>query len=130
MVAFLRRFLVVFLVLLQLVAPLVHAHVGDEGGVGGWHLHEFEQWRAANADEVLAHIHHELHAQSAVVEVGSAIKLNLPLFYADNLSHAFDTSIFGPAPLASATLVFRRLDPPPELIQPGVSLHSSRAPPC
>lgn len=129
MVACLRRFLVVFLVLLQLVAPLVHAHIGDEAGVGGWHLHEFEQWRSDNAGKVLANISHEFHAQSAVVEVGSAINLHSSVFYADNQAHAFDRSIFGQLLIALAIPVFRRFDHPPEPIQPGISRHSSRAPP-
>jgi hypothetical protein len=42
MVAYLRQFLVLLLVLLQFAAPLVHAHVDDIGPVRGLHLHEFE----------------------------------------------------------------------------------------
>lgn len=72
MVAFLRRFLVVLLVLLQAAVPLVHAHAGNNVA-RGLHLHEFEALHVV-ADGLSFSIgKHAADAQSCIVEVGSAI---------------------------------------------------------
>ena len=74
MVAFLRQFLVILLVLLQNAAPLVHAHTGGETPQHGLHLHEFEALRLAADNMSLASIDHASDAKSCIVNVGSAIK--------------------------------------------------------
>lgn len=76
MVASLRQFLIVLLVLLQMAAPLVHAHVGNHAsGVSGVHLPELEQLRnAGDATAALVTVQH-IDSLSAIVGLGSAIKL-------------------------------------------------------
>ncbi|WAR45060.1 hypothetical protein [Methylomonas rapida] len=75
MVAYPRLFLVLLLVVLQVAAPLVHAHVDDIGAKRGLHLHEFEALHLkadalfSAADDYFAAV------QSAIVEVGAAIKI-------------------------------------------------------
>ncbi|WP_445372007.1 hypothetical protein ACH518_04360 [Methylomonas sp. HW2-6] len=77
MVAYLRQFLVVLLVLLQTAAPLVHAHVGGDAGDCGIHLHGLESLQSEPDQWSLPDNRHELHQQAAVVSVGSAIKLQM-----------------------------------------------------
>lgn len=74
MVAFLRQFLVVLLVLLQSAAPLVHAHTGGNFSQRGLHLHEFETLRLAADNMFLASVDHAVDAESCIVNVGSAIE--------------------------------------------------------
>lgn len=75
MVALSRQILVLFLMLLQLAAPLVHAHVDDSNPNYGLHLHEFESIQyQANTPFFAAQ--DSIHAlQSSIVDMGAAIKL-------------------------------------------------------
>lgn len=73
MSAFLRQFFVVLLVLLQMAAPLVHAHVGEDSRAHGFHLYEFDRLHAVQDGAVLSSCDHEFGDQ-AIVNVGSAIK--------------------------------------------------------
>lgn len=74
MVAYFRLFLVTLLVMLQFVAPLVHAHV-DEMGVGrGLHLHEFETLHIQSDSLFSNALSYADSAQSMIVELGAAIK--------------------------------------------------------
>lgn len=74
MVAFIRQFLVLLLVLLQFAAPLVHAHIDDRGVTNGLHLHEFESL-AVQADRLPNSVETcSLSIQSAIVELGAAIQ--------------------------------------------------------
>ena len=76
MVASLRHFLILLLVLLQVAAPLVHAHVGDSMSGHGLHLHEFEMLQVKPHQQSFANLDYQARAvQSAIVEVGSAIKI-------------------------------------------------------
>ncbi len=80
MVALIRLFLVLILVLLQFAAPLVHAHIGESAQVGGLHLHEFENLHVHKTTAFAqARLDHASCVQSAVVELGSAIKLKSPI---------------------------------------------------
>lgn len=91
MVAPLRQFLIMLLVMLQMAAPLVHAHVGsDASAISGLHLPELEMLRLGPDGAIkLASIQH-VYSMSAIVELGSAIKLpkldpnDLPLLYAES----------------------------------------------
>ncbi|MGY6276783.1 hypothetical protein [Methylomonas sp. MgM2] len=74
MVAFSRQFLVMLLVLLQFAAPLVHAHVHDLETSRGFHLHEFEALQFKSDTAFLSTLDYAGPIQSAVVEMGSAIK--------------------------------------------------------
>lgn len=79
MVAFLRRFLVLILVLLQFAAPLVHAHVGNIGAMPGIHLHEFETLsRLKNDASLEATLSSVGSLQATIVELGQAIGNQAP----------------------------------------------------
>ncbi|QBC29589.1 hypothetical protein U737_23220 [Methylomonas sp. LW13] len=88
MVAYLRQFLVMFLLLLQVAAPLVHAHIGRDAMKGGLHLHEFEVLHIDHdGDPALMAVEHDLQTQNSIVNLGSAIKQQqwldrlAPVFY-------------------------------------------------
>jgi hypothetical protein len=74
MPAFLRRFLIVLLVLLQVTTPLAHAHIGQNASISGVHLPEFEILSLIQDGAGLAAIDHELDGQTDIINVGSAIK--------------------------------------------------------
>ena len=127
MVAFFRHFLVVLLVLLQFAAPLVHAHV-DETNLGhGLHLHEFEglHFKADTMIMVSLTVHDA--AQSAIVEVGSAIKIQ-QLAY-DIADYAlFSEFTFWPTQLLVERINFSPHQQP-SVSDPFLSQNLSRAPP-
>jgi len=74
MVAYLRQLLVMLLILLQMAAPLMHAHVGADASPRGLHLHEFEALHIERDGPVLMAFDHDLQMQSSIVNIGSAIK--------------------------------------------------------
>lgn len=127
MVAFFRQFLVVLLVLLQFAAPLVHAHV-DETSLGhGLHLHEFEGLHFKADSMVMASLTVHDAAQSAIVEVGSAIKIQQPVH--DIADYAlFSEFTFWPTQLIVELINF---SPQQQLSisEPFLSQNLSRAPP-
>lgn len=128
MVAFLRQFLVVLLVLLQGAAPLVHAHTGGDVSQRGLHLPEFETLRLAADSMSLAAADHSVTAESCIVDVGSAIKRqhtaddSAPIFYlpgnGPGLAFTRDTGIVNFSPYTTGFI--------PE---PFSSHNTSRAPP-
>ena len=73
MVAFIRQFLVIFLVLLQYAAPLLHAHSGGDNQQNGLHLHEFELVRFNQNQQFLEKACFELNDNSNVVAIDSVI---------------------------------------------------------
>jgi hypothetical protein len=127
MVAFFRQFLVVMLVLLQFAAPLVHAHV-DESSLGhGVHLHEFEGLHFKADAMVMASLTVHDAAQSAIVEVGSAIKIQ-QLAY-DIADYAlFSEFTFWPTQLTVEKINFSPHQQP-SVSDPILSQNLSRAPP-
>lgn len=60
--------MIAFLVLLQLIAPLVHAHVDNSGTMAGLH------WQALEKIDASHQITHQIDAPSAIVELESALK--------------------------------------------------------
>lgn len=54
MILSVRRHLLVFLALLQLVAPLLHAHSGNDFARFGWHLPDFEIYSVENHQNSLS----------------------------------------------------------------------------
>jgi hypothetical protein len=99
MVAPFRQFLIVLLVLLQMAAPLVHAHVGSPASAfGGLHLPELEMLRLGSDGALkLASVQH-VDSMTAIVELGSAIKLpkldpnTQPLWYTNPAIHPLSTA--------------------------------------
>jgi hypothetical protein len=83
MVTAIRFCLVVFLVLLQLIAPLIHAHKNDNFSVGSsFHLPEFEQVNSLldNNSAMIAPSFHE----GEIVMVSAGVKENQRRFSLDN----------------------------------------------
>lgn len=129
MVAYWRQFLVMLLVLLQVLAPLVHAHVGEDANRQGLHLHGFEAWHIDQSDGAgLMAVNQDLQGQSAIVNIGSAIKrqqlLDQPVPVLLLLGAFFCVAVG----IRDGRMVF-----PPHIFrfapEPLPSQHSSRAPP-
>lgn len=131
MVATLRQFLIVFLVALQVAAPLVHAHVGNNTLHGGLHLHEFEQIHRPSADSysgARVSSGHQLGSTDVIVELGSILKSNQATD--DAPAQAFlpsDFSSFSPGISANTDLVSS--DVPKPIVEVFLSQNPSRAPP-
>lgn len=127
MVAFFRQFLVVLLVLLQFAAPLVHAHV-DETSLGhGLHLHEFEGLHFKADAVVMASLTVHDAAQSVIVEVGSAIKIQQPAQDAMDFALLYEPG-FWPTQRIVERVNFSP-HPQPSVSEPFLSQNLSRAPP-
>ena len=73
MVALPRHFLIVLLIALQLIAPLVHAHIGNDGVIGGLHWQAVEKLRTFDHASSIQSAHHTI-TPGAIVELGSTIK--------------------------------------------------------
>lgn len=127
MVAFFRQFLVVLLVLLQFAAPLVHAHV-DESSLGhGLHLHEFEGLHFKAEAMVMASLTLHDAGQSAIVEVGSAIKIQQPAQDIMDFALLYEPG-FWPAQRIIEQINFSP-HPQPSIIELFLSQNLTRAPP-
>lgn len=74
MVAKFQQILVIALALLQLPAPLVHAHSDAHGAATGIHLHELEIYGYAHHAPEFSTVHGAVGAESAIVEVGPLLK--------------------------------------------------------
>lgn len=75
MVASLRQFLILLLVLLQMAAPLVHAHVGQQTAItGGLHLPELEMLKAVADHTVKRVTLQHIDDHSVIIELGAALK--------------------------------------------------------
>lgn len=75
MVSSLRYFLIVLLVLLQMAAPWVHAHVGGAWKGEGLHLHELEDLQRGCQSADFSAIEHNVSAhQGLAVDIGAAIE--------------------------------------------------------
>lgn len=128
MVAFLRQFLVVLLVLLQFAAPLVHAHVDDSGQARGLHLHEFENLANKSTATLVTALDSVNAAQSAIVELGAVIKNQQPL---DDVSPVYCLQGESLQWLAQYLVEAINFSPQPGLVvfEPFLSQNLTRAPP-
>lgn len=131
MVATLRQFLIVFLVALQVAAPLVHAHVGNNTLHGGLHLHEFEQIHQQSTDSYSGarlSSGHQLGSTDVIVELGSILKSNQTID--DVAAQAYlpsDFASFSPGISAGTDLV--STDIPRSVVDVFLAQNPSRAPP-
>lgn len=73
MVALPRHFLIALLIVLQLIAPLVHAHIGNEGAMVGLHWQAAETLSLSDQVSFVKTAHH-CAIPGAIVELGSAIE--------------------------------------------------------
>lgn len=70
------RILVILLALLQLVAPLVHAHTGEHDPYEGFHIPELEFFNAEDEQPVLHGAISHLHSDGMIIDVCSGLKFN------------------------------------------------------
>ena len=129
MVASLRQFLILLLLLLQTASPLVHAHVGQHAtDVAGLHLPTLETLnKVSNGDQLVAADYHE--DSTSIVELGSAIKLNR--VDVDPQMFVLVTTLMAVG-LSAPTALPVGFTPPsanPTLLPPFLSANISRAPP-
>ena len=97
----LRTFLVIFLTLLQLIAPLVHAHASEPGVRQGLHLPGLEHYGAEPTAGVQI-AHYDVAADGLIVGVDLGLKQMRTLPGADNSAYlhqqtgVFNTAVFRP----------------------------------
>ncbi len=68
------KLLIIFLALLQLIAPFVHAHTGDELANQGIHLHELEHYSFTQNEIIVQAMNHNGFTECSVISVGSGIQ--------------------------------------------------------
>jgi hypothetical protein len=74
----LRKFIVIFLTLLQLIAPLVHAHASEYPAKPGLHVPGLEQYGAENKTLLarMQTMHYTVCADGIIVGVDTGLKQN------------------------------------------------------
>ena len=77
MLAFFRQLLIVLFILLQSVAPLVHAHTDRDDLQSGLHLHLFEFVNFSHDQVTVSATHYAQDFSGSIVSVSSAIKQQL-----------------------------------------------------
>ena len=87
----LRKYLVVFLTLLQFIAPLVHAHAGEPGSTPGLHVPGLEYFSAEHntPPAQLKMLSYSNGVEGMIVPVDSGVKqsqINRP---GDSISHYY-----------------------------------------
>jgi len=80
----LRKFLVIFLTMLQFIAPLVHAHASTHGSKLGLHVPGLEQYSAENKTPIdqMKTVQYHVSAESMIVAVDMGLKQNRTNFRA------------------------------------------------
>ena len=114
--------------ILQYVAPLVHAHTGGDKDQIGLHLYEFETLQLTFTDKLMSSIDSVPDRDSCIVNIGSAIKQPFKGCYLDNVLSVAFVSVNLP-PAFSKLVNFSAFSD--EFVPLAtVSQHHSRAPPC
>ena len=122
----LRKFIVIFLTLLQFIAPLVHAHASEHGSKPGLHVPGLEQYGAENKTLMaqMKTLHYNVSVDGMIVGVDTGLKqkrTNPQIdpdndYYLHQQTVAFNTVVsrfdshFSPQP---QLLVYRLLIPSP-----------------
>ncbi|MBE0434296.1 MAG: hypothetical protein IBX56_00670 [Methylomicrobium sp.] len=116
-----KKTLVIFLVILQSIAPLVHAHPMVDELSDGVHMPGFEQFNVANDDDVLALF------DSSVIDLDQGIETETTLLLSDWLPFAvvFVALVF---PEPDECLGFEVAFSPPPYVISGRTSSSPQAP--
>jgi hypothetical protein len=77
----LRKFLVVFLTLLQFIAPLVHAHANETGAGQGLHVPGLEYY--GGGDDRTQALQYHVSMDGVIVGIDTGLKQNRANFQAD-----------------------------------------------
>lgn len=70
----LRKFLVIFLAILQLIAPLVHAHAGEKVSNLGLHVPGLEMYGVEHDAFVFQAVSHDSSSEGIIVGVDAGMK--------------------------------------------------------
>ncbi|MDO9170110.1 MAG: hypothetical protein Q7U18_13620 [Methylobacter sp.] len=74
MLTTLRKFTVIFLAILQLIAPLVHAHAGEKMPGFGLHIHGLEMHSDDHDDHAFQAVSHDFSSEGIIVGVAAGMK--------------------------------------------------------
>jgi hypothetical protein len=125
-----RLFLVVFLITLQFIAPLVHAHASQKTPVSGIHVPGLEIYNFAKHASTVKAGNHSANAEGMMVSVTIGIKQPLADKLADNDYFLPQVSaIFKPS-ISAFDVGFSPPTAPLFVCQLYKSSHSPRAPPA
>ncbi len=80
----LRKFTVIFLAILQLIAPLVHAHAGEKSPDRGLHVPGLEMYSAEHDTLLSQAIHYDFSTYGIIVGVDAGINDKKVNVAADN----------------------------------------------
>jgi len=72
----LRKFLVIFLAILQLIAPLVHAHAGEKVSGLGLHVPGLEMYGVKHDVLMSTAVNYDFHVDGIIVGVDAGMKDN------------------------------------------------------
>jgi hypothetical protein len=79
----LRKFLVIFLAMLQLFAPLVHAHTGEKSSDLGLHIPGLEMYGVDHEASMSQAVSHDFSSAGIVVGVDAGMKDKLVVVVSD-----------------------------------------------
>jgi hypothetical protein len=88
MLMLIRKSFIFLLVLLQFIAPLVHAHTGEKSFNLGLHIPGLESYRLDQNIPVLQNVNHGWDSEGVLVGVDAGIKSTQD-FLADNTDSSF-----------------------------------------
>jgi len=128
----LRKFIVIFLTLLQFIAPLVHAHASEYSSKPGLHIPGLEQYGAENTTPIpqIKTFQYNVDAEGMIVAVDMGLKQNRTNSRADpdNNYYLHQQSIaFNPSVSRFDTHFSPQTQPP--VYRLFISSSSPRAPP-
>jgi len=128
----LRKFLVIFLTMLQFIAPLVHAHASEYSSKQGLHVPGLEQYGAERKSLIaqMKTVQYNLAVEGMIVGVHTGLKQNRtnPLTDADNNYYLHQQTVV----FNTAVLRFDKLfsaPPQPPVYRLFIPSPPSRAPP-
>ncbi|MDO9047037.1 MAG: hypothetical protein Q7U66_04775 [Methylobacter sp.] len=70
----LRKFLFIFLAILQLIAPLVHAHAGEKNSDFGLHIHGLEMHGVEHDALVFHAVNYDFSSEGIIVGIDAGMK--------------------------------------------------------
>jgi len=70
----LRKFTVIFLAILQLIAPLVHAHAGEKNSDFGLHIHGLEMHGVEHDTLVFHAVNYDFNSEGIIVGIDAGMK--------------------------------------------------------
>ncbi len=127
----LRKFTVIFLAILQLIAPLVHAHAGEKDADFGLHVHGLEMHSAEHDTLAFHAVSYDFSSEGIIIGIDAGIK-NKPI----NTVADFDNSYYlhqqAPVFKAAISPFDTNFSPPPMQFVCRLSIPSlsPRAPPA